>query len=131
MARRRTVAQRHHQRLEGLPHRRGRARDRERDHQAGLGRADAPADHRHSRPLIEAGATGAESPADAAREAEVVVTIVSDPRALQAVTEGPDGVAAGAGADTTVMQMSTVGPDPVARLASALPEGAGLLDAPV
>jgi 3-hydroxyisobutyrate dehydrogenase-like beta-hydroxyacid dehydrogenase len=88
-------------------------------------------DEAKARPLIEAGAAAAESPAEAARRAEVVVTMVSDPHALQVVTEGPDGVAAGAGADTTVMQMSTVGPDPVARLASALPEGAGLLDAPV
>jgi 3-hydroxyisobutyrate dehydrogenase-like beta-hydroxyacid dehydrogenase len=84
-----------------------------------------------TRPLIEAGAARAESPAEAARDADVVVTMVSDPRALQAVTEGSDGIAAGVSADTTVIQMSTVGLEPVARLASALPDGAGLLDAPV
>jgi 3-hydroxyisobutyrate dehydrogenase-like beta-hydroxyacid dehydrogenase len=84
-----------------------------------------------TRPLIEAGAARAESPAEAARDADVVVTMVSDPQALQAVTEGSDGIAAGVSTDTTVIQMSTVGLEPVARLASALPDGADLLDAPV
>ena len=36
--------------------------------------------------------------------------MVADPPALAAVTEGPDGVAAGVGEGTTVIQMSTVGP---------------------
>src|SRR2546421_11185433 len=58
--------------------------------------------------LAELGATPAESPADAARGADVVVTMVSDPGALQAVTEGPDSVAAGADGRTTVIQMSTI-----------------------
>jgi 3-hydroxyisobutyrate dehydrogenase/2-hydroxy-3-oxopropionate reductase len=57
--------------------------------------------------------------------------MVSDPRALRTVTEGPTGVAAGAGDSVTVIEMSTVGPDAVSRLASALPKGTGLLDAPV
>lgn len=78
-----------------------------------------------------AGATAAPSPAAAAAGADVVMTMVSDPSALRAVTEGPDGVAAGAGRGTTVIEMSTVGPAAVARLASVLPDGVGLLDAPV
>jgi 3-hydroxyisobutyrate dehydrogenase-like beta-hydroxyacid dehydrogenase len=83
------------------------------------------------RPLIQAGAAQAESPALAAQGTEVVFTMVSNPEALQAVTEGSEGVAAGVGADTTVIQMSTVGLGAVARLTSALPEGTSLLDAPV
>jgi 3-hydroxyisobutyrate dehydrogenase-like beta-hydroxyacid dehydrogenase len=82
-------------------------------------------------PLTEAGASPAANPADAARRADVVITMVADPAALQKVTEGPEGVAAGAGPATTVIEMSTVGPDAVARLASTLPAGTGLLDAPV
>jgi 3-hydroxyisobutyrate dehydrogenase-like beta-hydroxyacid dehydrogenase len=82
-------------------------------------------------PLLEVGASLANSPADAARQAEVVITMVSDPGALRAVTEGPDGVAAGAQTGTTVIEMSTVGPDAVSRLASVLPKSVGLLDAPV
>lgn len=82
-------------------------------------------------PLVDAGATTAESPADAARSAEAVITMVSDPGALRAVTEGPRGVAAGSSSGTTVIQMSTVGTAATARLASLLPEQARLLDAPV
>lgn len=82
-------------------------------------------------PLTELGATRAESPAEAARRAAAVITMLSDPPALAAVTEGPQGLAAGVTERTTVVQMSTVGPDAVSRLASSLPESANLLDAPV
>jgi 3-hydroxyisobutyrate dehydrogenase-like beta-hydroxyacid dehydrogenase len=81
--------------------------------------------------LEQDGGRAAASPAEAARWAEVVITMVADPPALAAVTEGPDGVAAGASRSTTVIEMSTVGPAGVSRLASALPAEAGLLDAPV
>jgi 3-hydroxyisobutyrate dehydrogenase-like beta-hydroxyacid dehydrogenase len=81
--------------------------------------------------LVAAGATLAESPAAAAREAEIVITMVADPNALRAVTEGPDGIVSGLRESSTVIEMSTVGPDAVRRLASALPEGVELLDAPV
>ncbi|HXV56224.1 MAG TPA: NAD(P)-dependent oxidoreductase [Gaiellaceae bacterium] len=80
--------------------------------------------------LVAAGAERAASPAEAAARAEVVVTMVADPAALAAVTEGPDGIGAGAGEETTVIEMSTVGPAAVVRLAKALPAGR-LLDAPV
>ena len=83
-----------------------------------------------SREKAEAlGAPIAASPAEAATQAEVVITMVADPPALAAVTEGPEGVAAGADEDTTVIEMSTVGPAAIERLRSAL--RANLLDAPV
>ena len=81
--------------------------------------------------LVSRGASAATSPAEAARTAEAVFTVVSDPEALRAVTEGPDGIAAGANASTTVIEMSTVGPRAVRWLETALPSGVGLLDAPV
>src|SRR5439155_17857865 len=81
-------------------------------------------------PLTELGAVAAKNPAEAARRSEAVITMVSDPDALRDVTEGPEGIVAGSGRTTTVIQMSTVGPEPVRRLAAALPEGTGLLDAP-
>lgn len=81
--------------------------------------------------LVSRGASAATSPAEAARTAEAVFTVVSDPEALRAVTEGPDGIAAGANASTTVIEMSTVGPRAVRWLETALPPGVGLLDAPV
>lgn len=82
-------------------------------------------------PLTEGGAKAAASPADAASRAEVVITMVSDPAALRAVTEGPHGIISGTTASTTVIEMSTVGPAAVSRLASVLPPGTSLLDGPV
>jgi 3-hydroxyisobutyrate dehydrogenase-like beta-hydroxyacid dehydrogenase len=77
-------------------------------------------------PLAARGATEASSPAEAARAAEAVITMVTDPDALRAVTEGADGVTAGG---ATVIQMSTVSPEATDRLAALL--GERLLDAPV
>ena len=83
-------------------------------------------------PLVGLGAAAAESPADATRRSEAVITMVTDPEALQSVTEGPNGVVAAASEATTVIQMSTVSPAATSRLESALePTGAGLLDSPV
>jgi 3-hydroxyisobutyrate dehydrogenase-like beta-hydroxyacid dehydrogenase len=82
-------------------------------------------------PLVEQGAILAETPADVARRAEAVITMVSDPSALWEVVEGPSGIAAGAGASVTVIEMSTVGPAAVVRLATLLPRETRLLDAPV
>ena len=55
--------------------------------------------------------------------------MVADPPALEAVSEGPDGVAAGADGETTLIEMSTVGPAAIERLAQA--HRGPLLDAPV
>jgi 3-hydroxyisobutyrate dehydrogenase len=81
-------------------------------------------------PFVAAGAVAASSPADAARQAEAVITMVSNPQALVDVTEGPEGVVAGVGEGTTVIQMSTVGPESISRLVSLLPADV-LLDSPV
>lgn len=81
--------------------------------------------------LVAAGATRASTPAEAAARAGFVATMVADPEALAAVTEGSSGVAAGARHGTTVLEMSTVGPAAVERLRSALPEAVELVDAPV
>lgn len=81
--------------------------------------------------LAKLGASTAESPADATRRAEAIITVVSDPAALRAVTEGAHGIAAGADGSTTLIEMSTVGPMVIQWLASALPPETGVLDAPV
>ena len=80
--------------------------------------------------LADRGALPAHSPAAAAGRAEAVITMVSDSEALAAVTEGPDGVLAGLDRQATMIQMATVGLEPVLRLAAALP-AEQLLDAPV
>jgi 3-hydroxyisobutyrate dehydrogenase/2-hydroxy-3-oxopropionate reductase len=82
-------------------------------------------------PLTDRGAAVPDSPADAARRAEVLITMLSDPAALREVTEGQDGVIAGAGDGLTMIEMSTVGPSAISRLAEALPGGVDLMDAPV
>ena len=81
-------------------------------------------------PLVEAGATRAGSPAEAARDADAVITMLADERALHAVVEDEDGLASGLGG-ATLIEMSTVGPGAIQWLQSALPEGADILDAPV
>jgi 3-hydroxyisobutyrate dehydrogenase-like beta-hydroxyacid dehydrogenase len=87
-------------------------------------------DSAKTEPLVAAGAVAAVTPADVARRVEAVITMVADPRALVDVTEGPEGVVAGVGEGTTVVQMSTVGPESISRLTSLL-SGDSLLDSPV
>src|ERR1700694_3922008 len=72
-----------------------------------------------------------DSPAAAAREADVLVTVVTGPQALREVYFGPTGVFA-AGAETTIVDMSTVGPAAAQQLADAAElKGAKLVEAPV
>jgi len=68
----------------------------------------------------------AASPHDAAARADAVITMVADPQALAAVTEGDEGVLAGL--NGTLVQMSTVSPEATARLAGLTDR---LVDAPV
>jgi 3-hydroxyisobutyrate dehydrogenase-like beta-hydroxyacid dehydrogenase len=84
-------------------------------------------------PLLDAGASWAATPAEAAAAAgaDLVITMLADPAALAEVVEGPDGIAAGIGPGATLVEMSTVGPEAVARVIAALPDGVGVLDAPV
>ena len=81
--------------------------------------------------LVENGAVQAASPAEAASGAEIVVTMLADPRALEEVVFGPEGVAAGVRSETTLLEMSTIGVDAVRSLAARLPDGVNVLDAPV
>jgi 3-hydroxyisobutyrate dehydrogenase-like beta-hydroxyacid dehydrogenase len=81
--------------------------------------------------LVGAGAVAASSPADATRRSDAVITMVTGPKALDAVVAGPDGIADAATPSTTLIQMSTVGPPATLRVAAALPDGTRLLDAPV
>src|SRR5262245_29404526 len=74
----------------------------------------------------------AETPADAARGAEVVLTMLADPAALRAVLLGPEGALAGAAPGTTLVDLSTVDPSTIEALAAhAAARGVTLLDAPV
>src|SRR5271166_3148725 len=69
-----------------------------------------------ARPLLEQGARLARSPADAAEPGGIVVTMVSDDRALEEVTLGPDGLLGRLG-DGVHLAMSTIAPRTARRLA--------------
>ncbi|MEV6107196.1 NAD(P)-dependent oxidoreductase [Streptomyces sp. NPDC051940] len=79
-------------------------------------------------PLAAAGARLARNPAQAVEGAEVVVTMLADPAAVEAVLRD---AAPGLRPGTTVVDMSTIGPDAVRDLAGRLPAGVAFVDAPV
>ena len=79
--------------------------------------------------LVTAGATRADTPADAVRDAGVVVTMLTDPPALEQVLFGPDGAASAIPETATLIEMSTVGPTAIASAAERL--SVPVLDAPV
>src|SRR6202795_3389626 len=69
-----------------------------------------------ARPLLELGAHLARSPAEAAAPGGIVVTMVSDDRALEEVTVGPGGLLDRLG-DGVHLSMSTIAPRTARRLA--------------
>lgn len=72
------------------------------------------------------------SPAEAARERDVVITMVADDDAVRAVMLGPEGVRAGVGPATVVVDSSTVSPALSRELyATFAADGVAFLDAPV
>ncbi len=82
--------------------------------------------------LSAAGARVAASPREAAANSSVVLTIVSDPPALESVLWGPQGALDGLRAGSVLVDSSTVSPALARRVAAACAErGADFLDAPV
>ena len=68
--------------------------------------------------LAQEGARAAASAADAARNAPFVVTSLNSAEIVEAAVFGPEGVAAAAGADTLLIDMSSIDPDSTRRLAA-------------
>lgn len=78
------------------------------------------------------GARAVETPADAARGASVVVSMLADDAASRAVWFGTDGALAAAEQDAVLVDSSTVSPAWIAELAAAAAaRGVSFLDAPV
>jgi 3-hydroxyisobutyrate dehydrogenase len=76
--------------------------------------------------------TVVDSPAEAAQGAQVIVTVLSDTAAVQAVVEGPDGIAGVIEAGATLIDCSTISPAGSIELARLLPpRGSSMLDAPL
>jgi 3-hydroxyisobutyrate dehydrogenase len=82
--------------------------------------------------LVEQGAAEADTPADVARAADVVVICIRDTPDVEAVLFDADGVAAGAQAGALVIDCSTISPQATRRFAARLAErGVAFVDAPV
>jgi 3-hydroxyisobutyrate dehydrogenase-like beta-hydroxyacid dehydrogenase len=72
------------------------------------------------------------SPAEAARGADVIVTMLADPAALLGVVEGERGILAGIRPGAVLIDSSTVSPPTTLRVLDLLKaRGAEMLDAPV
>lgn len=83
-------------------------------------------------PLLEAGARWGDSPRAVAERSEVVFTMVTNTAAVQAVTDGPDGILAGLEPGKVYVDMSTASPENTRALAEKVAAvGAQMLDAPV
>jgi 2-hydroxy-3-oxopropionate reductase len=82
--------------------------------------------------LVEQGGRGADSLAEAVRDADVVVTMVPDSPDVEAVALGEDGIYAHAKPGTLHLDMSSIRPDVAKHVAEAGKErGIRVLDAPV
>ncbi|NKB28010.1 MAG: NAD-binding protein [Rhodobacteraceae bacterium] len=76
------------------------------------------------------GGTHAETPHALADNVDVVVTMLADDAASGDVHFGPDGLFQGGRAKTCI-EMGTMSPDHIHRLAAAAPQGVTVIDAPV
>ncbi len=85
-----------------------------------------------TRPLVEKGATLANSPKDVAAASDVIFTIVGYPADVRAVILGPDGALAGAKAGSILVDMTTSEPALAVEIfEAAKAKGVGSVDAPV
>ncbi|MEA2240748.1 MAG: 3-hydroxyisobutyrate dehydrogenase, partial [Solirubrobacteraceae bacterium] len=85
-----------------------------------------------ARELADAGARLATSPADAARSADVVLTMLADGGAVDHAMTGPDGAVAALRAGSAWIQMATVGVDWTEDFSAlAQDQGVEYVDAPV
>jgi 3-hydroxyisobutyrate dehydrogenase len=84
-----------------------------------------------ARALAQDGAAAASTPAEAVRDAEIVITMLADGPATEQAAAGTDGLLA-AGHGLIWVQMGTIGTEWTARLAAmAAARGAMFVDAPV
>jgi 3-hydroxyisobutyrate dehydrogenase len=85
-----------------------------------------------ARPLLEAGASLAETPRAVAEESDVIMYSLADDAAVRDVILGPEGVLAGVRRGGILIDLSTVLPDTSRAVsAAALSKGAAAIDAPV
>lgn len=78
--------------------------------------------------LRASGARVAATPSAAVRDAEVVVTMLADPAAVESVV---GDFASALRPDALLLEMSTIGPDAIRRVRALIPSGVAMVDAPV
>lgn len=84
------------------------------------------------RPLLDAGARTAASPAAAAAGQDLVISMVADAPDVREVMLGAQGVAQGAAAGLVAVDMSTIAPSAARKIAEDLAaQGIDFIDAPV
>ncbi|MFC1551011.1 2-hydroxy-3-oxopropionate reductase [Candidatus Latescibacterota bacterium] len=82
--------------------------------------------------LVEMGAEAASSPADVASKVSKIITMLPDGPQVDEVVLGASGVIENAGAETALIDMSSISPTVSKKIAAGLAEkGARALDAPV
>jgi len=82
--------------------------------------------------VVAAGARAATTPAEVAKQSDVVITMVPDSPNVRAVVEGPQGIFEGIAPGSVIIDMSTITPTVARELASvAAGRGVQMLDAPV
>jgi 2-hydroxy-3-oxopropionate reductase len=82
--------------------------------------------------VTDAGGKSAASPADAARKADLIITMVQDGPQAEAAITGPNGVLDGAAKGKLVIDMSSIAPSVSQRIGAACAaKGVSFLDAPV
>jgi 3-hydroxyisobutyrate dehydrogenase len=85
-----------------------------------------------AKPLVEAGAAQAATPAELAKKSEIVVTILTDAAAIDAVWHGASGLLSGDVKGKLFIEMSTVAPQTETALAEKVrAKGAALVECPV
>lgn len=89
-------------------------------------------DQSNAQPLLDAGATWADSPREMAQNVDVLITCLPGPEASAAVMEGADGALAALGPGKIWAEMSTTDKDEVLRLGERVgATGAEPVDCPV
>lgn len=85
-----------------------------------------------AQPLIDQGAIWADTPADVAANAQVIITIVGFPTDVEQVYLGENGLLSRVKEGAVLIDMTTSSPERAVRIAAAAAEkGAAALDAPV
>jgi len=82
--------------------------------------------------VVAAGATAAASPAEVARQANVIITMLPDTSDVELVLTSPDGILSAMQRGAVVIDMSSISPVATKRMAALVAEKGGtMLDAPV